>query len=83
MTNVERHAGATAVAIRLALLPPDAPTRAVLTIADNGRGRPPDAAGRPGHYGLRGMRERVEGLGGTLTLANHDGACLTAEIPLV
>ena len=83
LTNVERHAGATAVAIRLALLPHDAPTRAVLTIADDGRGLPPDAAARPGHYGLRGMRERVEGLGGTLILANHDGACLTAEIPLV
>ena len=83
LTNVERHAGATAVTIRLALLPPDAPARVVLTIADDGRGLPPDAAARPGHYGLRGMRERVEGLGGTLTIANHDGARLTAEIPLV
>ena len=83
LTNVERHAGATVVNVRLALLPPDAPARAVLTVTDNGRGLPPDAANRPGHYGLRGMRERVEGLGGTLTLANHDGACLTAEIPLV
>ncbi len=83
LTNVERHAGASAVCVRLALLPPDAPARAVLTIADDGRGLPPDADARPGHYGLRGMRERVEGLGGTLTLTNHDGACLTAEIPLV
>ena len=81
LTNAERHAEATAVTVRLALLPPDAPTRAVLTIADDGRGLPPDAETRRGHYGLRGMRERVEGLGGTLTLQSNQGTCLIVEIP--
>jgi len=39
---------------------------------------------RPGHFGLRGLAERVAHLGGTLTIGNREtrGACLTAEIPL-
>jgi signal transduction histidine kinase len=80
LTNVERHAAATTVALTL-----DAqPDALVLTIADDGRGLPPDAETRPGHYGLRGMRERVEGLGGTLSLAsNGQGTSVTARLPLV
>jgi signal transduction histidine kinase len=83
LTNVERHAGATAVTLRLTFEPPAAPDRVALTISDNGRGLPPDAENRPGHYGLRGMRERAEGLGGTLISINDNGTRLTAEIPLV
>ena len=44
---------------------------------------PPDAETRPGHYGLRGMRERVESLGGTLTLSSNDaGTTVAARVPV-
>jgi signal transduction histidine kinase len=42
-----------------------------IEVVDQGRGIPPDivAAGeRPGHYGLKGMRERAAALGGTLEI---------------
>jgi len=78
LANVERHAGATAV--RLALVTrPDAVT---LTVSDDGRGLPPDAEGRPGHYGLRGVRERVEGLGGALMLARNGGTTVEVSVPI-
>lgn len=50
-----------------------------------GRGLPPDAASRSGHYGLRGMRERLEGLGGTLTLHSNGqrGTLVEAHLPII
>ena len=79
LANVERHAAATTVLL-LFDVQPDA---LVLTISDDGRGLPPDAETRPGHYGLRGMRERVESLGGTLTLSsNGRGTTVKARLPL-
>jgi signal transduction histidine kinase len=80
LANVERHAVATSARLVLETQP-DA---VVLTVSDDGRGLPPDAETRPGHYGLRGMRERVEGLGGTLTLsANRHGTVVQARLPVV
>ena len=45
----------------------------------------PDTASRSGHYGLRGMRERLEGLGGTLTLHNNGqrGTLVEACLPII
>ena len=80
LVNVERHA----VATHARLVLESHPDAVVLTVSDDGRGLPPDAETRPGHYGLRGMRERVEGLGGTLTLsANGNGAVVSARLPVV
>jgi signal transduction histidine kinase len=78
--NVERHAGATAVRVALTV----APDAVELVVSDDGRGLPPDAETRPGHYGLRGMRERVEGLGGTLALETDGGGTrVHAHLPLI
>lgn len=53
-----------------------------MTVADDGVGLPQDWA-RPGHFGLRGLIERVCCLGGSLTLeARTPGTLLTARIPL-
>jgi two-component system sensor histidine kinase UhpB len=55
----------------------------VVTVQDDGVGLPPDWS-RPGHFGLRGLAERVEHLGGTFSVANcpNRGVRLMANIPL-
>jgi two-component system sensor histidine kinase UhpB len=54
-----------------------------LTVTDDGVGLAPDWA-RPGHFGLRGLADRVEHLGGSFRVSNHEphGVRLTAKIPL-
>lgn len=80
LANIERHAAAHNADLRLEI---DA-QHATLTIKDDGRGLPPDAENLPGHYGLRGMRERVEGLGGTLTLTgNGNGSRVDVKLPIL
>ncbi|MGH8288371.1 MAG: ATP-binding protein [Steroidobacteraceae bacterium] len=79
LTNALRHAHASRVDIELR-----ADLRSVLvTVTDDGGGLP-ESGSRPGHFGLRGLRERVGHLGGTLTLRNGSqrGTLLAAEIPL-
>ena len=81
LANVERHAAARRVELRLAI---ESHT-AILSIDDDGRGLQPDAVNQPGHYGLRGMRERVEGLGGMLTFSENRqaGSSVTVSLPLL
>jgi signal transduction histidine kinase len=70
LTNVERHSGATAVKVRWAIRP-DAAT---LTIADNGSGFDVSAVRRLDAYGLLGMRERADSIGGVLAIRSSPGA---------
>lgn len=78
-TNVERHADARKVSLQIRV-----EGRAVsMTIQDDGRGFPSDAENQNGHFGLRGIRERVEGLGGTLTLTANHGSRLDVSLPLL
>src|SRR5215510_5801030 len=81
LTNVEKHAHARHVQVRVEM----APHAVIMRISDDGCGLPPDAASRSGHYGLRGMRERLEGLGGTLTLHRNGqrGALVEARLPII
>lgn len=66
LTNVLRHAAAThvVVALRREARTDDAVLR--LTISDNGTGATANLR-RSGHYGVRGMQERAESLGGQIT----------------
>jgi signal transduction histidine kinase len=50
-----------------------------LEVCDDGRGFDPDATGRIGadHIGLEGMRERLQLLGGTLTVDSRPGGPTT------
>lgn len=80
LANIEHHADAHTVQLQLDI-ESDA---ALLSIQDDGRGLPPDAEKQIGHYGLRGMRERVEGLGGTLTLTGNDnGSRVDVKLPIL
>lgn len=84
LTNAARHAAATRIGIHLDCRRPagGGARRVTLTLRDDGRGM--DVA-RPGRgLGLIGMRERVEALGGTLTLhsAPGEGTEIRVEIPL-
>ena len=81
LMNVEKHAAARHIQIDLQMKP----EAVTLRVADDGIGLPPDPANRPGHYGLRGMRERIEGLGGVLTLSRNGqvGTVMEACLPLI
>jgi two-component system sensor histidine kinase UhpB len=79
LINALRHAQPSRVDINVQS---DA-QRMVVTIVDDGVGLPADWS-RPGHFGLRGLAERIAHLGGTFRVANGEprGVRLTAEIPL-
>jgi signal transduction histidine kinase len=81
LTNIERHASARNVALRLEFRD----QTAFLSIKDDGRGLPVNAETQSGHYGLRGMRERIEGLGGTLLFAGNGqgGTLVEAKLPIL
>jgi two-component system, NarL family, sensor histidine kinase UhpB len=79
LVNALRHAEATRVAITVAATA----ARLLVRVEDDGVGLR-EQGSLPGRFGLRGLKERVERLGGTLEVRNVDphGVCLTAEIPL-
>ena len=60
LTNVARHAGATEVSLTLRL----EDDHLVLRVRDNGRGFDAEAAARKRSYGVLGIRERAQTLGG-------------------
>lgn len=80
LTNVARHSRATDVAISLKH------TRGglELEIRDNGRGIAQHEIDSPCAYGLMGMRERAEMLGGKLRISGSHGTgtTVTVTIPL-
>ena len=80
LINALRHAQASKVAVEVESSDSE---RIVVTVTDDGVGLPQDWS-RPGHFGLRGLAERVEHLGGSFTVANEPprGVQLRAEIPL-
>jgi two-component system sensor histidine kinase UhpB len=79
LTNALRHARPSHVDISVEA---DA-QRIHVSVADDGVGLPDDWA-RPGHYGLRGLADRVTQLGGTLDVHTRHtgGVLLSADIPL-
>ena len=73
LTNIAKHAQASRVAVRCR----SASGWVVLTITDNGRG-----GADPRASGLRGLADRVEALGGTLTVRTGIGSGTTVEARL-
>ncbi len=79
VTNALRHSGAATVQLAL-----NWHASAVdLSVTDDGAGFDPQAERRPDQQGLRGMRERMELLGGTLTVESHfgEGSVVRARLP--
>jgi signal transduction histidine kinase len=80
LTNIARHAHATAVCVTLA----GTPQRAHLVVEDDGVGLPAAACANPGTLGLRGMHERTAMLGGSLSVEPRPGGGtrLSVLVPL-
>jgi signal transduction histidine kinase len=86
LTNVRKHARADRTALTLSYMH----DRVALDTRDDGVGFDPGKAGdvtgstREGGFGLGTMRERVERLGGTLSIesAPGEGTTLAVELPL-
>ena len=79
LINALRHANAAHIDVDVQA---DA-ERLVVTVADDGTGLPAEWD-RPGHFGLRGLAERVAALGGAFDAGNGPGrgTRLRAEIPM-
>ena len=78
VTNVLKHAGASRIGVTLHLEAHNLHLR----IGDNGRGFDQQNvfSSRAGHFGLIGMRERAERLGGELRLASNPGEGTEVEV---
>jgi PAS domain S-box len=84
LTNIHRHSGSQVARIRISR----SDGRVSLEVEDRGKGIPPekreamDAGGTPG-VGIRGMRERLRQLGGTLEVrSNGSGTVVAARFPV-
>jgi signal transduction histidine kinase len=75
LTNVRRHASATQVELVLAFAKRD---RVGLVVRDNGQG----AAVLDGGFGLMGIRERAQQIGGTVDFRTAPGGGFTLEMEL-
>jgi PAS domain S-box-containing protein len=80
MTNVLRHAGATAVAVKLRCHK-DA---VELMVKDNGRGIPKERIVHPRSFGIIGIRERVRFWGGRADFRRNPkgGTIVTVKLPM-
>ena len=79
LTNVSKHAQANKVAIDLSL------ARGVLSIevCDNGRGLATDDLAKAQSFGIRGLRERADTVGGWVDLSSGDaGTTLILSVPV-
>ena len=83
--NIRQHAHATQATLTLSYMP----DVVALDVQDNGDGFDTTQLAPPnndaGGFGLIGMRQRVEQLGGTFTIESgpHEGTTLAVEVPLV
>ena len=72
VTNIMRHSEASTCTMRFTT----ANNQLNLTVEDNGKG-----GAREEGFGLRGMRERIEALGGRFTIDSTAGTRLTIALP--
>jgi signal transduction histidine kinase len=85
LANIERHAYAHSITVRLAAEPAEEPTEVVLTVRDDGNGFELDelqALARAGHFGLVGLYERAQRVGGSAAVASRPGHGTTVTVRL-
>jgi len=90
LTNIARHADAHHAFVNIAIVPetclreaqPGATEAIEILVRDDGRGMSQDT--RPG-LGMTGLQERVQALGGVVTLSRlgGQGLCMLARIPII
>ena len=83
VTNATKHGACKQIRIELDYTP----DKVRLCVRDNGRGFDParsDSRSAAGHFGLLGMRERADKIGGTLSLQSSigTGTEIRVEVPL-
>ena len=80
LTNVAKHAEATAVEINVA----NDNGEITVEVYDNGRGITPADTSKKGHFGLQGMHERVNHFGGQVNVVprNGGGTVVTITLPI-
>ncbi|WP_190484477.1 sensor histidine kinase [Pseudanabaena sp. FACHB-2040] len=83
LTNIQKHSEATRVDIKLEIQSAaDTATPILyLKIADNGKGF--NLQQNKTGFGLQGMRERAESLGGEIRFITQPGCCITVLLPLL
>jgi len=84
LTNIHRHSGSAIAKIRLR----QRDQEVIVEVADKGKGIPPEkrkemsSSGLPG-VGIRGMRERLRQLGGTLEIdSTGTGTLIIVRLPI-
>jgi signal transduction histidine kinase len=82
LANAVRHSGASRIVLDLRYHP----NELTLTVCDNGIGFHATDTTLPakGHFGLQGMRERADQIGGTLNVESSpkSGTIVTLRVPL-
>jgi signal transduction histidine kinase len=83
LSNAYRHGGANRVVVRLARPTTRRARRLRMEVEDNGAGFEVGTADGGEHFGVAGMRDRVEMIGGTFALRSAPGAgtTITVEVP--
>ena len=79
LTNVERHAGAASIRVGIT----EKKHEITLTIMDDGRGFTPTRIDGDEHFGLQGMRERAEMVGGSLHVESNLGVGTSVEFTVM
>jgi signal transduction histidine kinase len=84
LTNIHRHSGSSTAHVRLSRVP----GQMQLEVKDQGRGMSSEVqekfrSGRSSGVGLRGMRERVRQIGGSLRIeSNGNGTSVLVALPI-
>ena len=79
LNNISKHAGASRVDVRLAV----DENSIMLEVVDNGRGLAAADRRKPKSFGIRGMVERANALGGVLTVSDPGQGCrVSVRLPL-
>ena len=79
--NVKKHAGAKHLVVQLEY----GPAEIALVVRDDGRGFDVNDGinAPPGHYGLTGMRERADAIGGTIEINSEAGLGTTVRLQVM